>query len=45
MELQHKYELENMDYQAKLNEQMAQANQKRQNEYFNMTRCIIWLAL
>lgn len=37
MELQHKYELENMDYQAKLNEQMAQANQKRQNEYFNMT--------
>lgn len=37
MKLQHKYELENMDYQAKLNEQMAQANQKRQNEYFNMT--------
>lgn len=37
MELQHKYELENMDYQAKLNEQMAQANQNRQNEYFNMT--------
>jgi hypothetical protein len=31
------YELENMDYQAKLNEEMAQRNQQRQNEYFGMT--------
>ena len=37
MEKQHGYELENMDYQAKLNEEMAQRNQKRQNEYFGMT--------
>lgn len=34
---QHGYELENMDYQAKLNEEMAQRNQQRQNEYFGMT--------
>lgn len=34
---QHGYELENMDYQAKLNEEMAQRNQERQNEYFGMT--------
>ena len=26
-----------MDYQAKLNEEMAQRNQERQNEYFGMT--------
>ena len=26
-----------MDYQAKLNEEMAQRNQQRQNEYFGMT--------
>ena len=31
MEKQHGYELENMDYQAKLNEEMAQRNQERQN--------------
>ena len=37
MEKQHGYELENMDYQAKLNEEMAQRNQQRQNEYFGMT--------
>ena len=37
MEKQHGYELENMDYQAKLNEEMAQRNQARQNEYFGMT--------
>ena len=37
MEKQHGYELENMDYQAKLNEEMAQRNQERQNEYFGMT--------
>ena len=37
MDKQHGYELENMDYQAKLNEEMAQRNQKRQNEYFGMT--------
>ena len=37
MNKQHGYELENMDYQAKLNEEMAQRNQKRQNEYFGMT--------
>ena len=30
MEKQHGYELENMDYQAKLNEEMAQRNQERQ---------------
>ena len=34
---QAKYERENMDYQAKLNEEMAQRNQQRQNEYFGMT--------
>lgn len=37
MDKQHGYELENMDYQAKLNEEMAQRNQQRQNEYFGMT--------
>lgn len=37
MNKQHGYELENMDYQAKLNEEMAQRNQQRQNEYFGMT--------
>lgn len=37
MDRQHGYELENMDYQAKLNEEMAQRNQQRQNEYFGMT--------
>lgn len=37
MKKQHGYELENMDYQAKLNEEMAQRNQQRQNEYFGMT--------
>lgn len=37
MNKQHEYELENMDYQAKLNEEMAQRNQQRQNEYFGMT--------
>jgi hypothetical protein len=37
MEKQHGYELKNMDYQAKLNEEMAQRNQQRQNEYFGMT--------
>ena len=37
MNKQHGYELENMDYQAKLNEEMAQRNQERQNEYFGMT--------
>ena len=37
MEKQHEYELGNMDYQAKLNEEMAQRNQQRQNEYFGMT--------
>ena len=37
MNKQHEYELENMDYQAKLNEEMAQRNQGRQNEYFGMT--------
>ena len=37
MEKQHGYELENMDYQAKLNEEMAQRNQERQNEYCGMT--------
>ena len=37
MEKQHGYELENMDYQAKLNEEMSQRNQARQNEYFGMT--------
>lgn len=37
MDKQHGYELENMDYQAKLNEEMAQRNQERQNEYFGMT--------
>ena len=37
MNKQHGYELENMDYQAKLNEAMAQRNQQRQNEYFGMT--------
>ena len=37
MNKQHGYELENMDYQAKLNEEMAQKNQQRQNEYFGMT--------
>ena len=37
MEKQHEYELGNMDYQAKLNEEMAQRNQARQNEYFGMT--------
>lgn len=37
MNKQHGYELENMDYQAKLNEEMAQRNQGRQNEYFGMT--------
>lgn len=37
MKKQHEYELENMDYQAKLNEEMAQRNQQRQNEYFGMT--------
>ena len=36
MNKQHGYELENMDYQAKLNEEMAQRNQERQNEYFGM---------
>lgn len=37
MDKQHGYELENMDYQAKLNEEMARRNQQRQNEYFGMT--------
>ena len=37
LEKQHGYELDNMDYQAKLNEEMAQRNQERQNEYFGMT--------
>lgn len=37
MEKQHEYELGNMEYQAKLNEEMAQRNQQRQNEYFGMT--------
>ena len=37
MKKQHEYELANMDYQAKLNEEMAQRNQERQNEYFGMT--------
>lgn len=37
MNKQHGYELENMDYQAKLNEEMAKRNQERQNEYFGMT--------
>lgn len=37
MNKQHEHELENMDYQAKLNEEMAQRNQERQNEYFGMT--------
>lgn len=37
MDKQHGYELENMDYQAKLNEEMAQRNQQRQNEYFEKT--------
>ena len=37
MNKQHGYELENMEYQAKLNEEMAQRNQQRQNEYFGMT--------
>ena len=37
MEKQPRYELKNMDYQAKLNEEMAQRNQERQNEYFGMT--------
>ena len=37
LDRQHGYELENMDYQAKLNEEMAQRNQQRQNEYFGMT--------
>ena len=37
MNKQHGYELENMDYQAKLNGEMAQRNQERQNEYCGMT--------
>lgn len=37
MDRQHEYELGNMDYQAKLNEEMAQKNQQRQNEFFGMT--------
>ena len=34
---QAKYEKENMKYQSELNEAMAQANQQRAYDYFNMT--------
>ena len=34
---QNKYEQANMKYQAELNEAMAQANQQRAYDYFNMT--------
>ena len=37
MELQNQYEQGNMKYQAELNEQAAQANQRRMIDYFNLT--------